>query len=133
LTNLGVRRILQYMAFTGTAVVKQISDRIVRITGVSLVAAASGTIGLFGATGTAPGVTLPEAFKTLHYSYAGVNVPFVDAIEVTAQPAAVGTATAIPVAVVKTGSTLADFRATITNTHGSIATALLEIVVKFHE
>jgi hypothetical protein len=121
------------MAFTGTAVVKQVSDRIVRITGLSLASAAAGTIGLTGATGTAPGVTLPASFKTEHYTFGTVNVPFADAIEVTAQPAAVGTATAIPIAIVKTGTSLADFRATITNTHGSIATANLEIVVKFHE
>ncbi len=121
------------MAFTGSAVVKQVSDRIVRITGLSLAAGASGTIGLSGATGSAPGVTLPESFQTKHYTYLGSNVPFADAIEVTALPAAVGVATAIPTAVVKTGTTAADFRATVTNTHGSLATPNLEIMLKFHE
>ena len=121
------------MAFTGTAVVTQISDRLVRITGLALDAGASGTIGLNGATGTAPGVELPEAFKTMHYKYNGVNIPFADAIEVTAAPAATGVASAIPVSVVKTGTSLADFRATLTNTHGTLATPNLEIMVRFHE
>lgn len=121
------------MAFTGTAVVKQVADGIVRITGLSLAAGASGTIGLAGATGTTPGVTLPASFKTVHYTYGGVNVPFADSIDVTALPAATGVATAIPTAVVKSGTTVEDFRATITNTHGSLATPNLEIYVKNHE
>lgn len=120
------------MAFTGTAVVKQISDRIVRITGLSLATGAAGTIGLFGATGSAPGVRLPETFKPLHYEYAGSDVPFQDSIEATAAPGATGTATAIPVAVVKTGTTDADFRITFTNTHATTTTPNLEIYVKFH-
>ncbi len=120
------------MAFIGTATVKQISERLVRITGLSLAAGAAGTIGLFGSTGS-PGVELPEQFKTLHYAFLGSNVPFADAIEVTAQPAAVGTAVSIPVAVVKTGTTVAGFLATITNTHASTATPNMEIMVRFHE
>jgi hypothetical protein len=121
------------MAFTGTAVVKQISDRLVRITGLSLAAGVGGTIGLFGATGSAPDVELPETFKTQHYAFLGSGVPFIDAIEVTAAAAATGTVVAIPVAVVKTGTSIADFRATLTNTHGSTATPDLEIMVRFHE
>lgn len=120
------------MAFTGTAVVKQITDQIVRITGLSLAAGAAGTIGLTGETGTAPGVTLPASFKTEHYAYLGVNVPFADSIECTAEAAAVGVATAIPVSVVKSGTSVADFRITITNTHGSLATPNLEIMVRNH-
>ncbi len=122
------------MAFTGTAVVKQISDRLVRITGLSLAGNnTTGTIGLAAATGSTPGVTLPEAFKTEHYTFLGSNVPFQDAIEVTAQVAATGVATAVPIAIVKSGTTTADFRATITNTHASLATPNLEIMVRFHE
>lgn len=121
------------MSFTGTAVVKQVSDRIVRITGLSLASTASGTIGLPGATGSAPDVELPESFKTLHYTYGGSNVPFADAIEVTAIVAATNVAQSIPIAVVKSGTTLANFRATLTNTHASLASANLEIMVKFHE
>jgi hypothetical protein len=120
------------MAFTGTPVVKQISDRIVRITGLSLLATANGTIGLAGATGTAPGVELPEAFKAAIYDYLGSDVALADSIECTALPAAVGVATAIPVAVVKSGTDEGDFRITITNTHATLATPDLEIMVRFH-
>ena len=121
------------MAFTGTPIVKQISDRLVRITGLSLASNnVAGTIGLFGSTNT-PGVELPESFKTLHYAFLGSNVPFQDAIEVTAQAAATGVATAVPLAIVKTGTTVADFLATITNTHASQSTPNLEIMVRFHE
>jgi hypothetical protein len=120
------------MAFTGTATVVQVSDRIVRITGLSLASAAVGTIGLTGHTGSTPGVTLPESFKTEHYAYLGVNVPFASAIECVVVPAATGVATAIPVSVVKTGTSLADFLISLTNTHGSLATPNLEIYVTFH-
>lgn len=121
------------MAFTGTATVKQVSDSIVRITGLSLAAGASGTIGLSGATGTTPGATLPASFKAVPYAYNSSNVPLADALEVTALPAATGVATAIPTAIVKSGTTEADWRATITNTHASLATPNLEIMVKLHE
>ncbi len=104
-----------------------------RITGLSLASAAAGTIGLPGATGSTPGVTLPASFKTEHYAFLSSNVPFQDAIEVTAQVAAIGVATAVPIAIVKSGTTVADFRATITNTHGSLTTPNLEIMVRFHE
>ena len=119
------------MAFTGSATVKQVSDRKVRITGLSLASAASGTIGLAQSTGS-PGVALPASFKPQHYTYEGVNVPFADAIEVSLVNAATGVATAIPVSVVKTGTTTLDFLATLTNTHGSLATPNLEIWVEFH-
>lgn len=121
------------MAFTGTPTVVQVSDGICRITGLSLAAGDSGTIGLAGATGTTPGVTLPEAFQPGVYVYGGDQVALSDSIEVTALPAATGVATAIPTAVVKSGTTEADWRATITNTHGSLATPDLEIMVKYHE
>lgn len=121
------------MAFTGTATVKQTTDRMVRITGLSLAAGASGTIGLTGATGSAPGVTLPASFKTLHYVYNGVTVTFQDCIDLVISNAATGVATAVPISVVKSGTTLADFRITVTNTHGSLATPALEIVARLHD
>lgn len=119
------------MAFTGTATIKQTSDRIVRITGLSLATTASGTIGLFGATGSLPEVTLPESFKTQHYAYLGSNVPFIDAIEVLVQSATV-LANAPDISIAKTGTTLADFRITLTNGFASTSQGL-EIYVKYHE
>lgn len=119
------------MAFTGTATIHQISDREVRITGLSLASAASGTIGLFGNSGS-PGVRLPAAFKPQAYVYGEATVTLSDSLDVTNQPDAIGTATAIPVATVKSGTTEADWIATLTNTHGSTATPALEIRVRFH-
>lgn len=120
------------MAFTGSAVVVQVSDRIVRITGLSLAAGAAGTLGLFENSG-APGVRLPQAFKPRAYAYDEATVNLVDSIDVTTKPDATGTTTAIPVSVVKTGDEPVDWVATLTNTHGSTATPELEIYVKFHD
>lgn len=119
------------MAFTGTPVIKQISDSIVRITGVTLSASASGTIALSGHTGSTPDIVLPDSFKTLHYAYLGEDVPFQDAIDITVgQTASIGDA--IPIAVAKTGTTTANFRATLSNGFGS-QSAGLEIYIKFHQ
>jgi len=115
------------MAFTGTPVVKQIADNKVRITGISLANGANGTIGLHGATGSPPGVTLPEAFKTMHYDYDGVNVPFQDAISLTINLTA-GTG-GLPVQA-KSGTTVGDFRITLTDS-GS-AHPGLDLIVTFH-
>lgn len=119
------------MAFTGTAVIKQVSDSIIRITGLSLASTANGTIGLFGASPT-PGVELPDTFNVEHYKVNGHDVSFSDAIDVTVKAAETSVAQSIPVAVVKSGTTVADWKATLTNTHASLATPDLEIYVKFH-
>ncbi len=119
------------MAFTGTPTVIPISDRIVRITGLSLAAGASGTIGLFTASGT-PGVKTPQSFQPAVYEYNTTSVGLQSSIEVTAQPAAVGVATAVPVSVVKTGTTNVDFLATLTNT-SVVNSPDLEIMVRFHD
>lgn len=80
-----------------------------------------------------PAVRLPAAFICVPYTYGGQAVEVDASIEVSVQPAATGVATAIPVAVVKTGTTNADFLATLTNTHASLDTPDLEITVRFHE
>lgn|SRR5512142_35811 len=129
------------MAFTGTPVVKQVSDGIVRITGgeggLSLAAGASGVIVLHGAVTPPPGaIILPVSFQPHTYEFSNIPgglVTLQDSIDVSNQPAAPGTATAIPVATVKTGTTPADFAITLTNTHGATATPNLEIYVKFHD
>lgn len=119
------------MAFIGSAVIQQISDQIVRITGLSLGAGAAGTIGLAGHTGSTPNVVLPASFKTEHYAFLGTNVPFQACIDVDARPAEV-LGDAIPIAVVKTGTTTGDFRATLSNAFGSQSPGL-EIYIKFHD
>lgn len=118
------------MAFTGTATVAQVSDNLVRITGLSLAGSAAGTIGLTGATGTAPGVTLPASFQPAPYEYGGDVVALADSIQCTAQYADTA---ADPVAlfIAKTGTTVADFRITVTNDTGS-ASSGIEFYVRFH-
>lgn len=119
------------MAFTGTAVVTPVSDREVVITGLSLASAAAGTIGLFANSGS-PGVRLPASFAAALYAYLGVTVSLSASIEVTTEPNVTGVATAIPIAIVKSGTTPEDWVATLTNTHGSLTTPAQEIRVKFH-
>lgn len=119
------------MAFTGAAVVKQVSDRIVRITGLSLAAGATGTIGLAGSAGTPPDVVLPESFKTEHYTYGGLSMSFPDMLDVTTKQTA-DSATAVPITITKIGSTLADFRMNLKNSSSGVSPTL-EIYVKLHE
>ncbi len=54
------------MAFTGAAVVKQVTDGLVRISGLSLAEGDDGTIGLFG--DSTADVQLPEGFLPTEYS-----------------------------------------------------------------
>jgi hypothetical protein len=119
------------MAFTGTAVVKQVTDRQVRITGLSLGAGASGTIGLNGATGTAPGVTLPASFQPQVYDYGTSGVTLADSISCSYAFVDTSGVVSTPLTVAKTGTTVADFRITLA-TNGS-ATSPFEIYVRFHD
>ncbi len=118
------------MAFTGTPTFQMVSDSICRITGLSLGASTAGTIGLTGHTGGAPDVTMPAQFKTEHYAYLGTNVPFQAFIDVDVKPVT-ALAGFTQAAVAKTGTSLADFRITITNSFGT-ASPGLEIYVKIH-
>ena len=123
------------MAFTGSAVIKKVSDRKFRITGLSLAGAAAGTISL--AEGA--GAVLIDAPKEVWGPYVssgeqGGGVTLQDAIECHVIPAdaaataAVGSQTP---AIVKTGTDAADFLVTLTN-RGVVASGALEIVVQFH-
>lgn len=119
------------MSFTGTATVVQVSDTVLRVTGLSLGAGASGTIGLSQHTGAAVDVALPASFQPSPYVNAmGDPVSLADMLDISTKPAS-SLADSIPVAVVKTGSTLPAFRATFTNGFAS-ASPSLEIYVKIH-
>lgn len=123
------------MAFTGTAVVKQVADNLVRITGLSLAAeGGSGTIGLFESSGT-PGVRLPAGFKPRDYDRpdAAPLVSLQDSLQVWFVYADPGTV-ANAIAVVKTGTTPEDFVATMTNStiQEGGDSGELEIYVRFH-
>lgn len=119
------------MAFTGTATIKQISDSIVRVTGLSLAGSASGTIALHGETGTTPDVVLPVGFLPTVYTYGPSSVTLIDSIKVELIPT--GSVTS-PIALDtnKTGTASTDFRVTIHNTSGTASPAF-ELYVSFHE
>lgn len=117
------------MAFTGTATVTQVTDKRLRITGLSLAGAATGTIGLNGNSGT-PGVRLPATFQPTVYDYNGATVSLADSIKCEAQPAATA-GDFEQVAVTKSGTTDADFLLTLGNGFAS-ATPGLEIWIEFH-
>lgn len=117
------------MAFTGiaNAVVNQISDRVVRITGLSLAGLASGTISYNG--GPASDVALPATFTPDAVPNASATVT--DRTRVTLQQTA-SAATGMPYHVVKTpgvGGGPSSFQITITN-DGAIASGPLEIYVE---
>ncbi len=112
------------MAFTGTPVVTKITDGLFRITGVSLAASAAGTIGFAPGSSEAE-ITAPE------WAPQG-DVTLQDAVSLLINPVGAGASTAVPCRVVKTGTTQANFVATITNNDGAAATANLEIYVRFN-
>lgn len=123
------------MAFTGTPVVEVISESIVRITGVSLAGAASGTIAL-STHAAGPDVRLPAIFQPKEYTGPdGSHIGLVAAIDVSVKNAATGIATPVPIAVVKTetGVDTTTWLATVTNLTSSTASPNLEIYVKYHE
>jgi len=119
------------MAFTGTATVTQITDRMVRITGLSLGAGATGTVGLHGATGTAPNVTLPAAFQPAVYRYGDTDVQLVDSVRME-WLASAGGGDQTQIDTSKSGTTAADFRISMHNASGSASDAF-EMYVSFHD
>ncbi len=118
------------MAFTGTPAVTYVSDNKVRITGLSLAAAATGTIGL--AANVAAEVPLnPTAEWDRYVNARGETIELDDSIKVTVIKAEAGLSTTEAVAVVKTGNGPTDFLATLSNPDAA-ASGALEIWVEFH-
>lgn len=96
------------MAFTGTPVVTQVSDGLFRITGVSLAASASGTIGLIDKTVPAEISLVSKVWGP----YRDVDLSeSVSAIINAVTP----TLVAVPITVNKTGTKPADFEMTLEN------------------
>lgn len=121
------------MAFTGIAVVQQVSDRKFRITGLSLAAAAAGTIGFTDKTAPAE-VSLSAPTWQPYGMPDGSSVSLIEAIEVSMTLLG-AVATAVPVQVVKTGVDHAGFVITLTNNtpaQGGAASPELEIWVEYH-
>lgn len=117
------------MAFGGVAVVNQISDRVVRITGLTLAAAATGTIAL--SNGPASDVQLPATFTPQEVpSVAGDATvdTITDRTRVTIQQTAAA-ATGQPYHVQKNGVGQTTFQIAVTN-DGAVGSGALEIYVE---
>lgn len=115
------------MAFTGTPVLEKITDRCFRITGVSLAGDASGTIGFSDKT-VAAEVSLP-APNWDPYVVEGDAVSLIAMVKVTMNVVTDVTA-AVPVSVVKTGTTHLNFVITLHNDSAATVSAGLEIYVE---
>lgn len=119
------------MAFTGAAVITKVSDRKFRITGLSLAAAAAGTIGLSQNAAAEVEITAPGWDR---YDSSGVHgglVELDDSIECRYCVAEIGLAVTEPLSIVKTGNGPSDFLLTLTNPDAA-ASGALEIWVEFH-
>lgn len=119
------------MAFTGTPVIQQISDRMCRITGVSLASGADGVVGLSGGGSE---VSLPASFKPTPYKYdpTSNDVSLIESVWVVVQPVTDVSNFAIPIRVVKAGSTHNSFEITFTNDSAATTSPGLEIYVIWH-
>lgn len=113
------------MAFTGAPVIQKVTDKCWRITGVSLAGDASGTIGF--SDKTVPAEASIKAPTWQHYELDGV-VSLIDQVIVLINPTTDVTA-AVPISVVKTGTTHLDFAITLHNDTAATASGVLEIYV----
>lgn len=111
------------MAFTGTPTVTSLGTLVVRVTGVSLAASASGTIGL---PGGGSNVSLPSNFPTTPDAGAG-TLTMLDLVDVRFQRATGGTQASF-LNVAKTNS---PFVITISNPDVTNASGPLEIYVQY--
>lgn len=119
------------MAFTGVAVITKISDKLFRITGLSLAAAAAGTIGLVQNVAAEVPITAPGWDRYDSVGIHGGLVELDDSVELRYCVAEVGQAVVEPLSIVKTGNGPADFLLTLTNPDAA-ASGALEIYVQFH-
>lgn len=117
------------MAFTGAAVITYVSDTVVRITGLSLAAGASGDIGLSQNAAADVAIECPtwNRFKNAR----GQEIELDSSIECTVHCAEAGLAVTENVSIVKTNDGPEDFLITLTNPDAA-ASGALEIYVEFH-
>lgn len=120
------------MAFTGAAVVKKVSDRLFRITGVSLAGDASGTIG-FSDKDAAANVSIEAPTWQPYEVVGGSDVSLQDAVKVTIN-VVTDVGAAVPVSVTKAGTDHGDFSITLHNDNagGGQVSGELEIYVEYH-
>lgn len=111
------------MAFTGSATVTSLGTLVVRITGLSLAASASGTVGL---TGGGSNVSLPTNFPSTPDAGAG-SLTMADLVDVRFQRATGGTQASF----LDVSKTATPFVITITNPDAVNASGPLEIYVQY--
>lgn len=116
------------MPFTGTPIVKEITDNLVRITGISLAGGDSGTIGLHEAVpimSVSPDIRLPVGFKPRIYEFSNIPalVSLQDSVQVYFNYILPGSVVPV-VSVVKTGTTPQDFLIVMANTSAGPAALL---------
>lgn len=117
------------MAWTGTATVVKVNDRLVRITGVSLLKDASGTIGFAGET-VAADIELPALPDWLPRA----GLTFAQMIEARIT-ITTDVTTPAPISVAKSGTTQDDFKLTFHNDTDSSTgqdSPSLEIEIEIH-
>jgi len=117
------------MSFTGTPVVVQVSKNLFRITGVSLDANASGIIG-FSDKAVPADVALVQPNWQPYTMSDGDLVGLQDAVKVSVDVTA-NVATVVPISIVKTGTSHADFAATLHNETQQTDSGSLEIYVEW--
>jgi hypothetical protein len=108
------------MAFTGTGLVEEVSDSVVRVTGVSLAPGAVGTISLHGGLipfhGLVPDIRLPAEFQPADYA----SVTLQASIQVWFNLVFNGGADfVIPISLAKSGTTPRDFLIAVANMTGT--------------
>lgn len=118
------------MAWTGSAAIQKIADNLFRITGLSLVAAAAGTISLEQGTGQVK-ITAPEWGDYKTPGSHGGDVTLNESVQVTVNEIDPAGTTVEPPAIVKTGTVPGDFLVTVTN-RDAANTGALEIYLRFH-
>ncbi len=123
------------MAFTGNPIVKLVSSTVVRITGVSLIEGAVGTIGLHEHAGN-PNIRLPAGFQPRPYDLDDAPGPVTlqDSVMAFVNRGVANPSTARDTTVDKAGATPQDFLISVTNPDnvGQNTTGPLEIYILFH-
>lgn len=117
------------MAFGGAATIQQVSDKIFRVTGLTLAGGASGTLSLPGGAGDVK-LTGDSAKWGAYKLQGAIAVGLQDAVQVAINHSA-DVATAIAYTITKAGTTNADFLITLKNATATAGPAM-EIYITYH-
>ena len=120
------------MAFTGTGLVEEVSDSVVRITGLSLVPGAVGTIGLHNTLipfhGLVPDVRLPAEFQPDNYATVTLQASIQSWFNLVFSGAA---SVVVPISLAKSGTTQSDFLIAVSNMSGNGAAGFIGAAFPF--